>query len=397
MALLPADLREKLRTALDSNKSDRKLRLNQSVANLEAVFDQDGDGQFSAADVMAMRTAFAVFDQDGDGTFSVDDVLGIIIAGAGDTPKTREDAATLIELLDHDGDGKLTVEELAAAWLPSEVSSMFANKSIPFLLCRGTTDGSLQLLRRAPDRKSDIPIYLIAGGLGPPPGPFPPQPGQLFLLLRYPLQSEVTAAETAPWMLQFLQTHVPAGSQVLFNSFSAGVVWYLLVHERAALAALRIEIVLVCLYHTGMEGTDVGEVLSYIEQTDFIRIIFTHHDLGRYFGGIPEKEPLIAGLLKHAHRASSAEFLAMGPAEAKGHKMLYVGTEEEAKDILKLVAAGTSLDPTLFALHGSTQKKAAQLLYDDEAYKMRAYGNSTGELPGAIPGFWARGAEPPEE
>jgi len=210
------------------------------------------------------------------------------------------------------------------------------------------------------------------------------------------LQKELSAVAAVPWLLQFLTTHVAAGSRVLFNSFSAGMIWYLLAHQRAELVALRIEIVLVCPYHSGMEGTDFPEIVSYIQQSDFIRVIFTHHDLVRYYSGVAEiRDPLVSSLLQHAHRLSSSDFLAMGPTEAKAHKLLYVGNDAEAEEILTLIGAGSSIDPSRFALHGSTQKQAAKLMYDDEAYKMRAYANSMGELPGAIEGFWLRKPEQP--
>jgi len=348
-------------------------------------------GSIDAVRMMAMRSVFDGLDTDGDGRLTVDEIRQTLALS--NESATEEDAEALIkELRRHGSSLGLSLEDLATAWLPNDVSTVFADSSVPYILCLTSKDGSLQLLREAPARRSNEPIDLIVGGMGPPPGPFPPQPGQLFLLLRYPDQNDMPAVEAAHWLLNFLEAHVAKGSRVLFNSFSAGALWHLLAHRRQQLEALGVECRLIALYHTGMEGTDVDEVLSYIAASDWLQLVFTHHDVARFFADKPFTETLLASLRKRGTCLTSANFLAMKPAAARRYPLIYVGSGDEEVAELNAVLASQGpqgLDPTVFALHGSTQRKAAQLLYCDDTYgQHRVKTTPGGFLADGVAGFW---------
>ena len=252
--------------------------------------------------------------------------------------------------------------EAAPEKLDEFFAEFFSSKPV-FLPWSATVAGKPMLLARHAYSKEDKPIHLVIGGKGQPPGPFAHQPGQLFLLHNFPQEENIKHSELAAWLLQHLAQRVPIGSTVIFNSFAGSALWHVLVHKRSDLAALKIACHIVAPAPVGLEGTDVREVLQFIMSSPWLQCTITIHD-GFKLQGMECRKPLEAILAIHAKRVSSAEFFAMSSSEARRHRILYVGAEDEIEQIAALTASNQRPDGAVFALHGSTQKKAALLLHE---------------------------------
>ena len=245
--------------------------------------------------------------------------------------------------------------------LPEFFAAFFSSKPV-FMPWSATFAGKPMQLAQHAYSKADQPIALVVGGKGQPPGPFSHQPGQLFLLLNPQMESP-KHSELGAWLLQHLEQHVPIGSTVIFNSFAGSALWDLLVHKRSELAALQINCHIVAPAPVGLEGTDVREVFQYIADSPWLRCTITAHD-GFRLKGMACEAPLEACLAAHAKRVSSAEFFAMTTSQARRHRILYIGTEDEVDQIAALTFNKQQPDGAVYALHGSTQKKAALILHE---------------------------------
>ena len=160
------------------------------------------------------------------------------------------------------------------------------------------------------------------------------------------------------------------GSSSSAGCFSAGCFWRLLADAspagatRAALAALGIEFRLVAPNAMALAGTDIGAMLAYVARQPWLSFHFTRHDWGHIYRNHAEVRATLQAALEGASLTlSSAQYLSADAALLGDARIVYVGTDEEVAEVSGIVQAGGALDATRFALHGSTQRAAHDLLH----------------------------------
>lgn len=144
------------------------------VPPLLAIFDTDRDGVLAAAEIQSAAEALGKLDQDGDGTITRDEMHPPHPEGEGNPPPGgppgpppgpphgRFQLPPVIAALDADKNGRVSAEELTNA--PESLKLLDKNG-----------DGELtfdELLPHGPPPRGDE-----QGEGGPPPGPLPPAEG----------------------------------------------------------------------------------------------------------------------------------------------------------------------------------------------------------------------------
>lgn len=88
-----------------------------------AAMDADKDGKVTQAEIDAFRAGqAAAIDTDGDGLLSVEEIAAMHIRAA--TTRANDHATRMIERQDSDGDGKLSVAEMSVRPMPARMFEM---------------------------------------------------------------------------------------------------------------------------------------------------------------------------------------------------------------------------------------------------------------------------------
>ena len=107
---------EQFVAALEPLPPIKKTKLTELLADTEklaALAAVAPAGAFGAT--AALRDAFAAFDANNDGFLSVEELTGILTRPGGGAPMTEEQAKAFVAKHDKNGDGKLDLDEFAAA------------------------------------------------------------------------------------------------------------------------------------------------------------------------------------------------------------------------------------------------------------------------------------------